>query len=832
MAKLSYYQQRLAEIGLTTETALQQLPDANKKGGTHQARLFSEDAHGNVEIIYYQLNGAPYTYRVEGSRHAKTLKRVRLKNPTDAKYLSPKGQGLHPYFPPQIIHKYANRTPIDTLFLIEGEFKSFAANNHEIDAVGLGGIHGFYGSRSDTTELHFLHPDLVKLLQGCKVKTVVLLLDADTLRVKWKYNKDLYKRQHSFRTAITNFYKVMHYYVDMDEYALQKIYFSHLKSKFADDAKGIDDLLNKRKTEKKRIKDDLFALTAKNDDRSYFQSIELDENYWTTVERYFGLENEHVFYKLYGADIGKKQFVYRNAKYIADEKKKVHFIYHKDTEKYFRIGTDWMKVIEVPNKFGGTDEKIVPFSIAEINRDYPKNKFPGFESKIKKFDAYCNEPDWSTNYSREHSGCYNLANPIEHRVKKGVCSEIFKFLLHIFGGEDQLKVVKRADATEEDLKSFLVDDEHAENYGEYKKVYEIDDEHVVIEQGKLGDQFVVGLDWLTIFHRYPKQMLPVIILVSKEFGTGKSTFFKWLKSVYGSNVAILNNDQFKMRFNSHYITKSLIAIDESFLDVDKKAEKERLKQMVTADTAYVEHKGVNLQEFPFYGKVMMGSNDAETVMRMDDDENRWFVVKVKKIDNKAKDPDLEAKMRNEIPHWLHFIERRQIVHPREQRLWFSEEHFITEQFREIVKNTKTRVEMNVDDLLKEYFITYKLSELKASRNWLVDRLNERAKYKTDQQEVKRYLDKKLGYQLQMGRIKYPDDFNVDGNIMWTDPKPERHYVFSIDDWLTKDDFDSEEELTAFLEEVKSDLGEKTEGEAKLVSVGGNSANEDADDLPF
>ena len=797
MKSNDYFKQRMKELGITTKDAEAIVPDVNT-GKTRKASIFSTNEYGDIAIHYLQPNGAPYVYRKEGNKTATSYIRYRLKNPIgNYKYRSPKGQGQVPWFPPQLINKFSKAEPINQLNFIEGEFKTFAASLLGADAVGMGGIHGFYGAKENSFDPHFLHEDIVSILRNCKVKTVCLCLDADALAVSWKYDKDLYTRQNSFRTAVLNFYKVMQFYIDDESFALESIYFSHIKvTHNIPGSKGIDDLIHTNPDKKETILKELTNPTELTGVNSFFDFLKLDENYYTTLEQYFGLQNVEAFYALYANFIGKKQFVYKNARYVADNSGNVVFVFHKDVEYYFRIGTDWMKKILVPNKFDGVDEKIVPFSISEINRDYPAKKFPGFVDKIKKYDAYCNKPDWSDRYSREHSGCYNLSNPISHKIDDEYHDLSIQFVKHIFSGEGN---IKKIDTTKEKLpEQFFNRDKKSEEYGNFCKHYKISDTEYYVETGTFGDQFTVGLDWLTIFHRYPMQMLPVPILVSKEFGTGKSTFFKWLKAIYGSNVAILNNEQFKMRFNAHYITKSLIIIDEGFLDVDKRSEKERLKQLVTSDTAYVEHKGVNLQEFPYYGKVMMGSNDADSVMKMDSDENRWFVVKVNPIADENKDPDMEQKLLLEIGSWLQFLEKREIFHKREQRLWFKEEYFITEQFKEIVKNTKSHNEKNVDDIIKNFFLTYRIATLKLSMKTIVQFCNDESKYRTDKNDVKKYLQKKKKMELQnTASICHPIGFLDDEGttIAYSEKKLERYFQFEHEDWIDKDDFNSEEDFT-------------------------------------
>lgn len=793
-------------LGIKPGEEIAELPDYNKQDAALTAPLFSENEHGDIVIHYYRLQGGTYQNRKEGNKWPVSYTRRRLSVPIgNQKYSSPAGQPLHPWFPPETLWKYFRREKIQQLNLIEGEFKAYAGSRMGADVAGMGSIHGFYDKRYHEQDDHHLHPDLVELIRECQVEVICICFDADALMVKWAYDKDLYERQHSFRLAVANFCKVIQYYVDHDDFALKSVYFAHLKRKFADlDSKGLDDLIQKRPMERSRILTDMRSLNEDANETFYFDFVRLDQNYWTVLEEYFGLENVEIFYERYRIDIGKRQFVYRNARYVAGDGD-VKFLFHKDVENFFRIGTDWMKKITVPNKFGDIDEKIIAFNISEISRDYPEKRFPGFVSKIKKFDAYCNEPDWSRSYKREHYGCYNLANPIAHTQDPGEIDVTLSFLKHIASGTGFISRLK----DDSELKDIKLRYAGKEGWG--ARLYTVTEgdkgEVRYLELTGIGDQYTVLLDWLTIFHKYPKQMLPVPILVSKEQGTGKSTFFKWMKAIYGSNVAILNNEQFKMRFNAHYITKSLIIIDEGFLDVDKKAEKERLKQLVTSDTAYVEHKGVNLQEFPYYGKVLLGSNDVDSVMKMESHENRWFVIKVPPLKEEQKDPDLELKLKEEIPAWIDFLSKRAIAHPRQQRLWFKDEYFITDQFRQIVLATKTRVEKNIDDLIKDMFITYKVDPLRLSRKWIVDRLNEQSKYKTDQQEVKRYLDETKGMRLQQpATIQIPVRWNEDitGNghvaIQWH-KEVQRHYVFHMKDWVTADDFSSVEEREAFDREI-------------------------------
>jgi len=259
--------------------------------------------------------------------------------------------------------------------------------------------------------------------------------------------------------------------------------------------------------------------------------------------------------------------------------------------------------------------------------------------------------------------------------------------------------------------------------------------------------------------------------------------------IFGDNMCILGNAQFQMKFNGHYATKFIISIDEGFLEVDKKAEKERLKQLVTADSVYLELKGMNVRKIPYYAKIIIASNDADRLMKIEEGESRWFVVRVPVIPKEKRDPDLENKMKAEAEAWLYFLKNRPIFHQRVDRLWFSPDDFITEQFKIIVEATKNRVDRVFEDWIQEQFMLYRLPVLRFSQKFLTEIFNDpkNSKYKIDSIELKAYLERK-GLKIEVPqRIKVPVGFDM-GDFLNT-PKilyreeMGRPYKFTSDKWL-------------------------------------------------
>lgn len=745
-------------------------------------KVFDADSEGNIVIHYFNLEGQPYRWKKDGTTMTRDYIRKRLRDPKGSmKYFQESGSPQFPFFNPEIITKYkrakypelftadknaddqaalAEDGTIDTLFLVEGEFKARAGQLAGIDIVGLPSIHGFYNGDVKGK----LHEDIQELLIICKAKKIVFLVDADLLSVKWEADKDLANRPLSFYGAIKSYRESLQLLLDDDNerVPLELIYFMHINSKFMNDAKGLDDLLSKYTAKHDEIIEDLYSFQFA---KKYFTGKlinDLNKDVNGGIYRYLGLTDEKEFYKIYGDFIDGREFKFKRRRYIYNqEEKEVKFVRHEDAAKFLRVGPSWVKVVTRKNKFEQIEQIIVPWKIAEITRDY--RRFPDFIEQIQRYDAFCNEPAWNGSYKRSVNNCYNLCEPLSWQPAPGGIAATIKFLKHIFQG---------------------------------KGTVSLDDYGIPVEENNItGDPFTVILDWLTLIIQRPKEPLPVPILVSPENNTGKSTFLKWLQILFGTNMVILGNEQFKMKFNAHYITKFIIAIDEGFLEVDKKAEKERLKQMVTADDVYLEYKGMNVEKVDYYGKLVMCSNDADRVMKIDDGESRWFVVRVPVLTEK--DPDLKKKLAEEMPAWLHYVQNRTVHHPRADRLWFKAEWFITEQFKIIVESTKNRLERVFEDWIREQFMLYRLSTLRYSMTHLVDAMNDSKtnKYKVDKIELRAFLTaRNVEYDKRPQRFSMPSGIDIpegdsgrDLKVMMTDCNPTTPYIFRIEKWLSVED---------------------------------------------
>ena len=307
---------------------------------------------------------------------------------------------------------------------------------------------------------------------------------------------------------------------------------------------------------------------------------------------------------------------------------------------YLRVGTRFFKNQEIPTAHGYTRKVLTPWQSALIKADHGTK----YLNNIPKFEGFVAIPK-NQDYQRFVDDYYNIYEPIPHSPEKGACKNSLEFARHVF-----------------------------------------------------GEHYEIGLDYLQLLYTNPIQRLPILCLVSKERGTGKSTFIKWLARTYGANVGIYTNADLDSRFNEDWNGKLLICVDET--SIEKKAITERLKYLTFTDTYIVEGKGKARREIDFFAKFILASNNERNFLLVDDAEVRFWVRKVKPFRG-SENVDLLAELTKEIPAFLHFLAERKLSTERKTRMWFTNEQIETEALSEIKKHSKGFIEKELRTYLSE-----------------------------------------------------------------------------------------------------------------------------------
>lgn len=199
-----------------------------------------------------------------------------------------------------------------------------------------------------------------------------------------------------------------------------------------------------------------------------------------------------------------------------------------------------------------------------------------------------------------------------------------------------------------------------------------------------GEQIELGFDRYQLLLTRPHQIQPILVCVSEQQGTGKSTLLQFDGMLFGSNAIILNVSQYSQQFNALYATKLCIGIDETF--INEQFIKERLKQDSTATTIQLRRMRCEHETIPFYGKFTLCTNRETDFAKLETSDLRFWVRKVGKI--KDFDPDFNSKLMAEIPHFLYFLLHRQMHTPKPlSRQWFSADQLRTSALQTVVENS-------------------------------------------------------------------------------------------------------------------------------------------------
>jgi hypothetical protein len=305
--------------------------------------------------------------------------------------------------------------------------------------------------------------------------------------------------------------------------------------------------------------------------------------------------------------------------------------------KYIRIGTAYFKQVSKPLATGDTVFCLLPWSAECIKQDHGKN----FLSSIKKYDGYCFVPG-HLDYKREVENFYNRYQPFGHSPIPGYPKQTLAFFNHIF-----------------------------------------------------GEQLDLGLDYIKIILLYPMQVLPILALVSKERNTGKTSFLNYMKAVFGDNMTINSNEDFRSSFNAEWAQKVLIGVDETFLD--RKEDSERIKSLSTSKYYKVEAKGVDRQEIEFFGKFILCSNNEENFINIDPEEVRYWIRKLPSLatDNKS----LLQELKKEIPFFIHYLVERPFSTQPITRMWFTPKQISTPALKKLKRFNRNKLESEMALLL-------------------------------------------------------------------------------------------------------------------------------------
>lgn len=322
-----------------------------------------------------------------------------------------------------------------------------------------------------------------------------------------------------------------------------------------------------------------------------------------------------------------------------------------------RIGTTYYKIVRQPNAAGQLIERSIPWTIEAIRQDYGKD----FLANVPKYDGFCCVPS-HLDYQPVVGNFKNKYSPLSHIPAEGKWPCIESLVRHIF-----------------------------------------------------GEQYELGLDYLQILYTMPLQKLPILLLVSEERNTGKSTFLNFLKLLFEANVTFNTNENFRSQFNDDWNGKLVIVVDEVLLN--KREDSERLKNLSTTYNYKMEAKGRDREEVSFFAKFVLCSNNEYLPILIDAGETRYWVRKIMPL--QSDDTNFLQKLKAEIPAFLYFLTQRELSTTQESRMWFNPRLTHTAALQKIIRSNRNRLEIEMTELLLDIMSNMNVESVSFCLNDLV-----------------------------------------------------------------------------------------------------------------
>tara|TARA_R110000796_G_scaffold73774_3_gene165753 strand:- start:84 stop:1658 length:1575 start_codon:yes stop_codon:yes gene_type:complete len=326
---------------------------------------------------------------------------------------------------------------------------------------------------------------------------------------------------------------------------------------------------------------------------------------------------------------------------------------------YIRIGVKYFKEILKPDRYGTVTPLLKIWTKDEIKQDYGKEMMV----RVQLYDDFIIEPN-NERYEKTYRGFYNLYQPFTHKSKEFDIKDTSKI-------EWSLKLLKHIFGTN------IRKDENGLNINEFE----------------------LGLRYMKMLYMHPKRVTPILVLTSEERSTGKSTFVDWLNAIFLDNLVIITPGHISSDFNESYAEKNIIAIEESRFDDAKALEK--LKALSTQKTISVNRKHIPTFSLPFYGKLIITSNDESKFSKVDEAEIRYWVRQIPTLKGVANHNILDDLI-SEIPYFLYYLSQQEEVDFSVSRQGFTAEEINTSALEVVKRESKPALQKEIEMYLQEF----------------------------------------------------------------------------------------------------------------------------------
>ncbi len=649
-----YFEERVIdELGLTED---ENIIDLEVEGKMCKNKIFTVGKKGDIEISCYTLHRRPFTYSQKGSQSRSSV------NPDVFDVIT----RFTPHREKLEGRKYniTGKTGIHPFF--HPEIIRLFEDREEIKTLVI--TEGYFKAFKATKEgiptiglssiTHYrdkeadsIHPEIIELIKTCKVKNIVILWDGDARDISSNavyHEEDLYKRPGGFFSAASKMRDLLKEYTSRN----QSIFFARIKSEaIPGNPKGIDDLIIKQNDQISRIIEDFQNIASFPG--YYIDRLDIKKDS-KELKNYFKISSAEAFYRFHQDTIKEREFIFLGTKYKWNEEQdQLDIIIPGALKKYVRVGTEYFRHIDFVNQNEEKIPELAKWKKETIIQDHGKEAL----RHIPKLLRFVNVPSHD-NYQKVIGNCYNRYFEIDHNPSEGEWPHIEKYLKHVF-----------------------------------------------------DEQYEFVLDYLQLLYQKPQQKLPIIALVSEDQETGKSTFISLLKMIFQSNVTSVGNAELSSEFNSGWVTKLIVGVEETL--IDKETVVNKIKTASTEKTYPLRQMHADLVEIDIFAKFVFTSNKEDDFIRLEAKDRRFWVRKVPVL--KEKDPLFDQKMKNELDHFIYFLQNRKLHVPKAlSRMWFDPITLETDAYRKLKDNSTPGAVKEIKSKLSDMFMDFGDEEIEMS----------------------------------------------------------------------------------------------------------------------
>lgn len=310
---------------------------------------------------------------------------------------------------------------------------------------------------------------------------------------------------------------------------------------------------------------------------------------------------------------------------------------------YIRVGVAYFKKISKPDRYSIDRIELKRWTKEEIKEDHGA----AILKNVTKYDDFIIEPD-NKDYQPVISSMHNLYYEFSHKPKKGELLWTKRMIEHVFGE---------------------------------------------------GIEYDKGIKYMQILYLYPKQVLPILVLASKERSTGKTTFLDWMSLLFGGNMVVVNPSDIVSQFNSSYATANIIGIEETV--TDKSSTVEKLKALSTTKFINLNQKFIDNSKIPFFAKLIITTNDEGKFLRIESEEIRFWVRKLTKP--KFHNTKIDEELIKEIPAFLYYLESLPIPDFTKSRMVFTPEELSNESLTLVKEESKPELYKDLKEKITYWF---------------------------------------------------------------------------------------------------------------------------------